>query len=46
VNHEGTSGSNHQEEENPNEDTPKDEQPHPKKTSSIDDEVIKGIQAQ
>jgi len=45
ANHEGTSGSNHQEEEDPKEDTPKDEQPHPNETSSIDIEVIKGIQA-
>ena len=46
ANHEGISGSNHQKEKNPNEDAPNDEQLHPKETSSIDVEVIKGIEAQ
>jgi len=46
ANHKGTSGSNHQEEKNPNENTPMDKQPYPKETSLIDVEVIKGIQMQ
>jgi len=33
--YEGTFDSNHQKEANLNEDTPKDEQPHPKETSQL-----------
>jgi len=46
ANHEKTSDSNLQEKQNLNEYTHKDEQQHSKETSSIDAEVIKGIQEQ